>query len=253
LIFDFKKFHPNRGYPLKKIILLALCCILFPFTGYAKKDNLTIGLEYKPRDNVKVHPKNVPPGKIFFEPIQDARANSKIIGENLEDKKDKVIIRSSIEPSNFVRSVLVKEFRNKKFSVEDNAAAASKLISGTLVKFWTVETSSYDSQTQIRFDVKDRTGNVLFSRAYTGVGKNRGRSLNDTNYEESIGNSMTALIDKVFSDSEFLTALSERSSPPPPDVKTSVSPVETPPARTRRTKKSHPSAPSTAPPVFGPK
>ena len=62
--------------------------------------------------------------------------------------------------------------------------------------------------------MKDRNGRVQYSRTYAGVGKNRGRSLSDTNYDESISNSMTSLIDKLFSDQEFLEALSERSPPP---------------------------------------
>ena len=220
--------------------MLLLCCLLIPFTVIAKSDSLTIDLEFKPRENVKVHPKNVPAGKIFFEPIHDARSNSRTIGENLEDKDQKVTIKTSNEPSGFVRSVLIREFRNKKFSVEDNAGSASKIITGTLIKFWTVETSSYDSQTQLKIEVKDRTGRVHYSNTYAGVGKNRGRSLSDTNYDESISNSMTSLIDKVFSDQEFLSALSERSVAPAAEGRTAVPAAEGQPVRTPKGKKGSP-------------
>ena len=199
---------------MKNTLFVFLCCLLIPFTLYAKSDSLTVDLEFKPRESVKVHPKNVPASRIFFESIQDARSNPRTIGENLEDKDQRVTIRASNEPASFVRSVLVREFRTKKFSVEDSAGAAAKIITGTLIKFWTVETSTYDSQTQLKIEVKDRNGRVQYSRTYAGVGKNRGRSLSDTNYDESISDSMTSLIDKLFSDQEFLNALSERSSPP---------------------------------------
>ncbi len=234
-----------------------LFCLLIPFTLYAKSDSLTVDLEFKPRESVKVYPKNVPASRIFFESIQDARSNPRTIGENLEDKDQRVTIRASNEPAGFVRSVLVREFRQKKFSVEDSAGAAAKTISGTLIKFWTVETSTYDSQTQLKIDVKDRNGRVHYSRTYAGVGKNRGRSLSDTNYDESISDSMTSLIDKLFSDQEFLNALTEKSLPPAAEVSPAVSAVESQPVRTKKTKKRSPPAPAAAPsptqPVFGPK
>ena len=242
---------------MKKTIFVFLFCLLIPNIIYAKSDSLTVDLEFKPRENVKVHPKNVPTGKIFFEPIQDARSNPRIIGENQEDKDQKVTIRASNnnEPANFVRSVLIREFRSKKFSIEDNAGTASKIITGTLVKFWTVETSQYDSQTQVKIDVKDRTGRVHYSHTYAGVGKNRGRSLSDTNYDECISNSMTSLIDKVFSDQEFLNALSDKSPLPSVEGTSAVTAVESQPVRTKKSKKAPPPAPAPSQnqPVFGPK
>jgi uncharacterized lipoprotein YajG len=244
---------------LKKTLFAFLFCLLIPFILYAKPESLTVDLEFKPRDNVKVSPKNVPTGKIFFEPIQDTRSNPRTIGENLEDKNQKVTIRASKEPANFVRSALIKEFRNKKFSVEDNAGAAAKIITGTLVKFWTIETSNYDSQTQLKIEVKDKNGRVNYSRTYAGVGKNRGRSLSDTNYDESISNSMTSLIDKLFSDQEFLEALSDRTPLPSGGGTPAVSAAESKPARTKKIKKTtqpHPTpppAPSQTQPAFGPK
>lgn len=229
--------------------------MLIPFTAYAKSDSLKVDLEFKPRESVKVNPKNVPASKIFFEPVQDARSNPRTIGENLEDKGQKVSILASNEPSGFVRSVLIREFRNKKFSVEDNAGTASKIVAGTLVKFWTVETSNYDSQTQIKIEVKDRNGRVHYSRTYPGVGKNRGRSLSDTNYNESISNSMTSLIDKIFSDQEFLNSLSDTSALPAAGGKPATIAVESQPAPAKKSKRRSPPppAPSKTQPVFGPK
>ena len=243
---------------MKKTLLVLLPWILIPFIVFAKLDTLKIDLEFKPRESVKVHPKNVPSGKIYFESVQDARPNPRGIGENLEDKNQRVSILASSnnEPGSFVRSVLIREFRNKKFSVEDNAGAASKIVAGTLVKFWTVETSTYDSQTQLKIEVKDRNGHVYYSRTYPGVGKNRGRSLSDTNYNESISDSMTSLIDKLFSDQEFLNSLSEPSASPAAGGKPAVAAGENQPAPpSKRVKKRSPppQAPSTTQPAFGPK
>jgi hypothetical protein len=46
---------------------------------------------------------------------------------------------------------------------------------------------------------------------YTGFGRNKGRRLCDVNYYECMSDSMTLLIDKLFSDQEFLNALSGSS------------------------------------------
>ena len=244
-----------EGSPLKKTLFVFLVWVLLPFNLHAKSDSLKFDLEFKPRESVKVHPKNVPPGKVFFEPIQDARSNPRTIGENLEDKDKKVSILASNEPSSFVRSVLIREFRNKKFSVEDNAGAASKIVSGTLVKFWTVETSNYDSQTQMKIEVKDRNGRVLYGRTYPGVGKNRGRSLSDVNYNESISDSLTSLVDKIFSDQEFLSALAEAPATPAAVGKPAVTATEDTPAPGKKSRKRSPAPParSGTQPVFGPK
>ena len=198
---------------MKKTIIAFLFCLLIPFSIDAKSDRLVINLKFKPNNKVKVHPRNVPAVKIFFEHIKDARSNPRTIGENLEDKHERILILcpDDDEASDFVRSALIKEFRGKDFSVEDQAGTASKIITGTLVKFWTVETSHYDSQTQLRIEVKDKNGRLYHNRTYTGTGRNRGRSLQDNNYYECMSDSMTSIIDKLFSDREFLSALSDIS------------------------------------------
>lgn len=224
---------------MKKNIIIFLFCLLIPFSVNARENNLVMNLKYKPNHNVGVRPHNVPADKIFFEHIKDARSNPRSIGENLEHRNERVPVFSSDSDSvsRFVHSALVKEFRSKNFAVEDQAGAASKIITGTVLKFWTIETSTYSSQTQIRIEVKDKNGRVYHNRTYTGTGKNRGRSLSDNNYYESMSDSMTSLIDKLFSDHEFLNALSG-SSPSP-----GVSRKSSPPAR----------APVKDKPVFGPK
>lgn len=235
-------------------IIVLLCCLLIPLTLSAKSDSLTFDLEFKPRESVKVHPRNVPAARIFFESIQDARSNPRMIGENLEDKERRVPVRASNDPASFVRLVLNREFRNKRFSVEESAGEAAKIITGTLTKFWTIETSTYDSQTHLKLEVKDKSGRFYYSHAYAGVGKNRGRSLSDTNYNECISDSLTSLVDKLFSDQEFLNALSEKSPPPAGEGNQAVPPDE---SRPKKNKKKSPSAPAAAPssnqPVFGPK
>jgi hypothetical protein len=195
---------------LKKFTLAVFFCLLIPFSLEAKEK--VIQLQYKPNEKVKVQPRNVPSVKIYIEEVRDARPHPREIGENQEEKDQKVLIATSDGGGarQFVRSALNKEFRDKGFSVEDGSGQAQKIIGGTLMKFWTIETNRYNSQAQLRIEVKDKTGAVYFNKTYSGTGKNFGRSLNEQNYYESSSDALANIVDGLFSDSEFLKALAEK-------------------------------------------
>ncbi len=181
--------------------------------AFAAEQN--IHLEYKPNNKVKHSPATVPGSKIFFGEFRDQRANPRQVGENLEDKEKRVLVVVS-DPQGagaLVRAALSKEFGNKGFAVVGGPGQADKIIEGALVRFWTVETNRYNSQTQLRVEVKDRNGGVHFSRTYSGAGKNFGRSLSETNYNESISDSLVVIVEALYSDGDFLRALGEKSPP----------------------------------------
>jgi hypothetical protein len=207
---------------------------VFSSTAFGAEQN--IHLEYKPNAKVKRSPATVPGSKIFFGEFRDQRANPRQIGENLEDKEKRVLVVVSgpHEAGALVRTALSREFGHKGFAVVSGPGQAEKIIEGSLAKFWTVETNRYNSQTLLRLDVRDKNGGVYFSRSYSGSGKNFGRSLSETNYNESISDSLVMIVESLFSDQEFLRALGEKSPPvraeekkppvpgppPPPPVKT---------------------------------
>jgi hypothetical protein len=199
---------------VKRFIFVLLCCLLIPWLVEAKEKE--INLEYKPRDKVTVNPKDVPVMKIYFEEVKDIRSNPREIGENQENKDKKIQIVTSEDNGarKFVLSVLKNEFKDKGFKIEENIDEAQKIIRGTLIKFWTVEESRYNSETQLRIEVKDKTGGVYFNRTFSGEGTNRGRSLSEVNYQESFSNAVARVMDKIFSDAEFLKMLSEKPKPP---------------------------------------
>jgi len=71
-----------------------------------------------------------------------------------------------------------------------------------LVRFWTVETNRYNSQTQLR--VRSKTGTAgSTSAGLFRAGKNFGRSLSETNYNESISDSLVVIVEALFSDGDF--------------------------------------------------
>ena len=98
----------------------------------------------------------------------------------------------------------------------DQAGQADKIVGGSLVKFWTVETSRYNTETQVKMEVRDPSGRVTFSRLVTGTGKNFGRSLSETNYNESFSDSLVMIIETLFLDQDFIKALGEKPAPARP-------------------------------------
>jgi uncharacterized lipoprotein YajG len=202
------------GPSLKKIALVLLCCLLIPWSVEAEEK--VIDLQYKPKEKVKVHLKNAPTVKIFFEEVKDTRSQPREIGENQEDKENKIKIVTPKDDGarHFVLLVLKKEFRNKGFKVENKPDKAQKIIIATLLKFWTVEESRYNSETLLEVELRDKIGEGSFKKTYSGTGTNFGRSLSEENYNESFSDAIARIVETVFSDSEFLKVLSEKPKPP---------------------------------------
>jgi uncharacterized lipoprotein YajG len=258
---------------MKRILLvigLIFLMVLIPFVLEAKEK--TIQLRYKPNNEAKVHPK-APAVKIYFEEFRDTRSNPRAIGENLEDESNRVLVTTSESNGarNFVKSALGTEFNRKGFQLVDSQGEAVKIITGTLVKFWTVETNRYNSQTQVRIEVKDKLGNTYLNKTYSGTGKNFGRSLSEQNYYESFSDSIASLVEGLFSDSEFIKALEktpparvEEKAPAPPVAATPPAQAEKPASKGKAKKtvprqpaQTQPSPPAPVPspvgPAFGPK
>jgi hypothetical protein len=223
---------------VKKLGIILSVLLLGAGFVEARGSEQTIQVEYKPNAKVKRTPPSVPSQKIFFDDFRDQRSHPRLLGENLEDKGNRVVVVSSDPQAagNLVKSALSKEFRNKGFFVVGSPGQAEKIIGGSLVKFWTVETNRYNTETLLRLEVRDKGGRVLFQRNYSGAGKNFGRSLSETNYNESFSDSLVMIVEALFSDHEFLRALAEKpaviraeekAAPPPP-----VAPPPPPPAQT---------------------
>ena len=215
---------------LRPIALLATGIFFIFLTSGAKTAHQTISLEYKPNAKLKASPASVPPLRLFFEEFKDERADPRQIGENLEDEPDRVIITTDDPKASgqFIGSTLASQFKKKGFRLVDQAGQAEKIVGGSVIKFWTVETSRYKTQTQVRMEVRDPSGRVTFGRLVTGTGKNFGRSLSETNYNESFSDSLVMIIESLFLDQDFIKALGERPAPARPIVP--ASPVAKEPA-----------------------
>jgi len=205
---------------LRPIALLAAGIFFIFLTSEAQTAQQTISLEYKPNAKVKASPAAVPPAKIFFGEFKDERPDPRQVGENTEDKAKRVVIATDDPKASghLVEAALTNEFRKKGFTLVNQAGQAEKIVGGSLLKFWTVETSRYNTEAQVKMEVRDPAGRVTFSRLVTGTGKNFGRSLSETNYNESFSDSLVMIIETLFLDQDFIKALGEKTAPASPIV-----------------------------------
>jgi hypothetical protein len=205
---------------LRTIAVLATGIFFIFLTSGAKSAQQTISLEYKPNAKLKASPASVPPLRIFFGEFKDERPDPRQVGENTEDKAKRVVVATDDPKASghLVEAALTTEFRKKGFTLVDKAGQADKIVGGSLVKFWTVETTRYVTETQVKVEVRDPSGRVTFSRLVTGTGKNFGRSLSETNYNESFSDSLVMIIERLFLDQDFIKALGEKPAPARPLV-----------------------------------
>jgi hypothetical protein len=211
--------HGAGGSPLKKYFFFYLCFLLVPWVVEAQEK--VIQLQYKPKNSVNVQNKKVPATRIYWEGIQDTRRRPREIGENQEEKNKFIRILTSDERQvrDFILSVLKEEFRTHGFKLENSPRTAERLLSGSIMEFWTVEGRTYNSETRLTIEIKDKNGEAIFKKVYSGTGTNRGRSLSEVNYQESISESLVSITGQILADSSFLTALVEESKPAPGEIK----------------------------------
>ena len=220
---------------LRPIAVLAAGIFFIFLTSGAKTAQQTISLEYKPNAKVKASPASVPPLRIFFGEFKDERPDPRQVGENTEDKAKRIVIATDDPKASghLVAAALAAEFRKKGFRLVDQAGQADKIVGGSLIKFWTVETSRYNTETQVKMEVRDPSGRVTFSRLVSGTGKNFGRSLSETNYNESFSDSLVMIVETLFLDQDFIKALGEKPAPVRPMVVPGPPVVKEPRARLR--------------------
>jgi len=210
----------KRRLPLKRLLLIVGCLFFLSHPVYGKDE--VIKLLYKPKSELAVRLKSPPPVTIYFEDFKDGRFTPLIIGENQENRKNfiRILTEDEKDVRRFVQEVMREEFRLKGLRIVSSPQGAEKRIGATVLKFWTLETRTYESETELFLEVKDAQGETLFQKKYAGSGTNRGRSLSQVNYQESISESLNRLMESILADPAFLAALAEslpevKKEPPP--------------------------------------
>jgi hypothetical protein len=194
-----------------RIILLVVgLAVIIPWAAWGGNDkNKVIQVKFKPTSIIKKGPLTTPASKIFFEPFRNETASPDQVGENQEDGDSPIrVLSAEVDgPARLIATAFQKEFQEMGFSLADRPEQANRIIGGSIVKFFAVETRLYQTVVRLKVEVKDPDGKVLFNRIYAGSAKRFGRSLSQDNYNETFSDSMIELIETLFSDTEFLKAL----------------------------------------------
>jgi hypothetical protein len=131
------------------------------------------------------------------------------VGENLEDKDTPILIFSSAQggANQLINAAFRKEFKELGFVVVEDENQADRIIGGAVIRFWATETRLYQTLVRLKVEVKERGGQVVFSRIYAGSAKRFGRSLSQDNYNETFSDAMIDLMQTLLGDEAFLKAL----------------------------------------------
>ena len=190
------------------IVLLGLAVII-PLTAWGgEEEKKTIQVKFKPTAIIKKGPATTPGSKIFFEVFKNETGQPEQVGENQEKGNTTRILTSDLEgPAQLVATAFRKEFQGMGFSLAESPNQANRIISGAIIRFWSLETRSYETVVRLKVLVKDQAGKVLLNKTYAGSSRRFGRSLSQDNYNESFSDSMLDLIETMFADRDFLQAL----------------------------------------------
>ena len=190
------------------LVLLGLAVII-PLTAWGgEEEKKTIQVKFKPTAIIKKGPATTPGSKIFFEVFKNETGQPEQVGENLEKGNTTRILTSDLEaPGQLVATAFKKEFQGMGFSLAEGPNQANRIISGAILRFWSLETKSYETVVRLKVLVKDQAGKVLLTKTYAGSSRRFGRSLSQDNYNESFSDSMLDLIETMFADRDFLQAL----------------------------------------------
>ena len=193
------------------VIGLALLATILPACQAPKKD-LTIPLIYRPSSAVdrQVPLTNAPALKLFVEVI-DERPDKNKVGENIEEESPRPIFASGPEPAEFLRDAVVRELAGLGMAVVSDKAAANRVLTLHLIKFYCVESAVYDADVRANTEVRGE-GRVLWTGLVSGAKRNFGRSLSAVNYQESFSGATSRMVAQMVSSSDFQKAVTVKES-----------------------------------------
>jgi hypothetical protein len=137
----------------------------------------------------------------------DTRKNPTLVGENREDADKGTILpvttRDDVAAwcSERVRETL------KQLGFEVVDAGGDVVLSASVVRFFVVETSTYQGEVGLKIDLKSNDGTVLWSGLANGATTRFGRSYKLENYQEVISDSLLDAVQKLAEHPAFVRAI----------------------------------------------
>jgi len=207
--------------PFFALTLISCACLLWPAQstnaavkhGNPKKTRmLYVPLVPKPTDPAYSGSTPVNPAKLFID-VVDARENKDEIGQNTEEDNKppvKVLVDEGDTPVQFVQKLVTKQCQDLALPVAPTPAAAERIVSLKLNRFWAEESPSYVGSVRMAAEVKDADGKVLWRGSAAGDNKKFGRSLSTENYRECLTDSTQGAINQLFGEPGFQAAIAKK-------------------------------------------
>ena len=189
-------------------VLLALMLVSAALDGYAKTVLLNhMPLQWRPTSELASGTTDMDTTPIRFENFQDVRNDKEKIGENLEDDPPKPVTTTD-DVGSFVSSHMGQLFDRAGLKTVDSDAAVT--IKGEVRQFFARETSTYNSQVEVRLTLVDRDGNTIWKGLASGEATRFGRSYRIENYYEVLSDAVVNTVSSLLRSAEFRKALSRR-------------------------------------------
>ena len=189
-------------------VLLALMLVSAALDGHAKTVLLThMPLQWRPTSQLASGTTDMDATPIRFEAFQDVRNDKEKIGENLENDPPKPVTTND-DVGLFVSSHMGQLFDRAGLKTVDSDAAVT--IKGEVTQFFATETSTYNSQVEVRLTLVDRDGNTIWKGLASGEATRFGRSYRIENYYEVLSDAVVNTVSSLLRSAEFRKALSRR-------------------------------------------
>lgn len=173
--------------------------------------SLAVRLAYVPTEGISPPSMAIPPrAPVYIAPVEDARDQREIIGENREDADERAPIPILAEgnPAEFIREAAVRELGTLGFSIASDPGAAERTVTLRLTRFFTAEGGLYVGDVWAHAQVFSGD-DVLWQGLVSGRAKRFGRSLKAENYREVFSDATQDMIEQLAAAPGFQTALVE--------------------------------------------
>jgi hypothetical protein len=145
--------------------------------------------------------------KIRFATMTDGRLKKDLVGENREEAEEGKI--KPVATPDDVAAFLTEHIR---FLLDENGIATvtekgDVVLSGTIKRFFVVETNTYQGEVMLAMQVADAAGNVRWEGMVSGGAKRFGSSYKADNYCETLSDSVVEAMYKLLSSADFMAAL----------------------------------------------
>ena len=146
---------------------------------------------------------------VHVAPVSGEREDVARIGENLENDRPIPVYAAAgaAPPPQFVHGVLRELLASAGLTPAHDRGVADRVLVAELRRFWTRETTTYETEVRATVTVQDAQGRELWQGTVNGTAERFGRSLKAENYQEVFSDAMIELVEGLLNNPGFQAAL----------------------------------------------